>query len=159
MKTLIIYDSLYGNTRAIAEAVNQHIFGDSEVLNVRDVENVAWQDLDLLFVGSPTHGGRPSPLIRDFLAALPTDSLTDVRVAAFDTSVPAAGANYLTRLAISLLGYAARHILDGLEQKGGTIIAEPEHFFVLDKEGPLQEGEIERATRWGKEVSEQVSLD
>jgi len=65
-------------------------------------------------------------------------------VTAFDTRLP-------TRL-VGIFGYAAARIADSLKRNGGTLIAPPEGFFVKGKEGPLKEGELERAAGWAKEI-------
>jgi len=51
-----------------------------------------------------------------------------------------------------LFGYADKPILDGLKKKGGEEIVPSEGFFVLDSEGPLEKGEIERAVVWLKQI-------
>jgi len=66
-------------------------------------------------------------------------------VAAFDTR--------LTSKFVRIFGYAAVRIADSLKRNGGTLIASTEGFFVKGKEGPLKEGELERATRWAKEIA------
>jgi len=65
-------------------------------------------------------------------------------VAAFDTR--------LTTRLVGIFGYAAARIANSLKRNGGTLIASPEGFFVKGKEGPLKEGELERAARWAKEI-------
>jgi flavodoxin I len=49
---------------------------------------------------------------------------------------------------VNLFGYAAQPIARGLQKKGGKLVGTPEGFFVKDKEGPLEEGELERAAGW-----------
>jgi hypothetical protein len=48
-----------------------------------------------------------------------------------------------------LTGSAAKTMARKLGRRGYRIVAEPESFFVLDTEGPLKEGELDRARRWG----------
>jgi flavodoxin I len=50
--------------------------------------------------------------------------------------------------------YAAGKIADSLKKKGATLMASPEGFFVKGKEGPLKEGELERAAGWAKGILE-----
>lgn len=157
MKTIVIYDSLFGNTKAIAEAVGKALGPDAVVENVRDVIPASLQGTDLLIVGSPTHGGRPSEATKNFLKSILSGSLKETRVAAFDTrgSIEDQGA-FVKRL-VNFLGYAAKHILKTLQEKGGAAIAEPEGFIVQGKEGPLKEGELERAAAWAQELSRKAS--
>ncbi len=47
-------------------------------------------------------------------------------------------------------GYAAPRIVEALKKKGGNLVVPPEGFLVKDREGPLKEGELERAATWAK---------
>jgi hypothetical protein len=51
---------------------------------------------------------------------------------------------------VSVFGYAAKPIADRLVRKGGELVGEPMGFIVLDAEGPLKEGELERAASWAE---------
>ena len=66
MKTLVVYDSLYGNTEEIARAIGDAITGDVKVLRAGEASPPISETFDLLIVGSPTHGGRPTQAIQDF---------------------------------------------------------------------------------------------
>ena len=143
MKVLIVYDSVYGNTEKIAKAVGDAITGEVKVLRVGEVNSSELKTFDLLIVGSPTQGGRPTLAIQEFLK-IPEPIIRGVNVAAFDTRLS-------TRL-VGIFGYAAVRIADSMKRNGGTLIASPEGFFVEGKEGPLKEGELERAARWAKEI-------
>jgi flavodoxin len=98
--------------------------------------------LDLLVVGSPTLGGRPTPAVKTFLDRIPEGALAKVRVAAFDTR--------MTMWVAKLFGWAADRIAAGLAAKGGIAAAKPEGFIVKGREGPLADGERERAAVWAK---------
>ena len=65
MKVLIVYDSVYGNTEKIAKAIGDAITVKAKVLRVGEVNSSELKTFDLLIVGSPTHGGRPTPAIKD----------------------------------------------------------------------------------------------
>ena len=54
----------------------------------------------------------------------------------------------ILRPMISIFGYAAKPIADRLQAKGGQLIAAPEGFIVMDREGPLKPGELDRAAAW-----------
>ena len=60
MKTLVIYDSVHGNTRKIAEAIGEAVSGEVKVQRAGEVDASRLKEFDLLFVGAPTHGGRPN---------------------------------------------------------------------------------------------------
>ena len=95
---------------------------------------------DLLIAGSPTHGGFPTPGIDGLLKALP--ALAGAKVAAFGT-----------RTKRTVFGYAAPRIAKRLEKSGGKLVAPPERFLVLGMEGPLKEGELERAAGWANGIT------
>ena len=137
MKTLIVYDSVYGNTEKIAQAIGSAIAGEVKVVRVSEANSAKLKTINLLIVGSPTHGGRPTPAIQDFLNKISKPAIRDVNVAAFDTR--------LSMRLVGIFGYAAERIADSLKRNGGNPIASPEGFFVKGKEGPLKEGELERA--------------
>jgi flavodoxin I len=155
MKVLIIYDSMFGNTARVAQAMATALSNQTAV-SVRSVDDVKPEDLarlDLLIVGSPTQGFRPTPAIKKLLNSIPAQALKDVKVAAFDTriSIEDVGSRFLT-LMVNLFGYAAKPIADRLQKKAGKLVAPPEGFIVQGKEGPLKEGELERAVYWAKHI-------
>jgi flavodoxin len=142
MKTLVVYDSVYGHTKAIAQAVGDAIPGEVEVLHAGQANASELGAYDLLFVGAPTHGARPSPDAKAFLDQIQPFALKGIRVAAFDTR--------MTNKLITLFGVAAPKIAKELQQKGGTLVGSPAGFFVTGGEGPLKKGEVERASAWAK---------
>lgn len=144
MKALIIYDSTYGNTEKIARAIGEAIGGDARVVRARGANLSDKESWDLLVVGSPTLGGRASPDIQGFLDRLPDSVLKGMKVAAFDT-------RFSTRW-VGIFGYAAGKIASKLKEKGGNLVLPPEGFFVKGKEGPLKDGEMERAAGWAKGI-------
>ena len=146
MKVLIVYDSVYGNTEKIAKAIGGAITGDVKVLRLSEVNPAELAAVDLLVVGSPTQGGRTTPAIKEFLSKIPANALKNISVASFDTRLS-------TRL-VGIFGYAAGKIAESLKTKGGTLILPPEPFFVKGREGPLKEGELERAASWAKRLLE-----
>jgi flavodoxin len=146
MRTLIVYDSLHGNTEKIAQAIGGALGGEVSVRQAGGAGDVAEvKTFDLLIVGSPTHGGWFTEAIKGWLDQVPATALQGIRVAAFDTRTPP------TRLG-RLFGYAAPRIADRLEKKGGTLLAPPAGFFVKGIKGPLNEGEFERAAGWAQEI-------
>jgi flavodoxin I len=148
MKALIVYDSVYGNTEKIARAIAEAITpsGEVRVLRASEASPSELASIELLIVGSPTHGGRPTPPIQDLLNKVPKLSLQGINVAAFDTRIP-------TKL-VKVFGYAAGRIAGNLKKKGGTLVASPVGFFVAGGQGPLKEGELERAAAWAKGILE-----
>ena len=145
MKTLIVYDSQYGNTEKIARAIGDAI-PEARVLHASEANPSGLESVDLLIVGSPTHGSRPTPAIQDFIKRVP--ALNGTPVAAFDTR--------LTTVLAKIFGYAAGRIGKPLEKKGGTLVKPPEAFYVEGTKGPLREGELERAAGWAEEIAQSI---
>lgn len=158
MKIIIIYDSVFGNTREIALAIYQEVSKNhqAEMQAVNEVNPELFASAEYLIVGSPTRGFRPTPAISGFIKSLPKGSLSGKTVAAFDTRVKLDDIqSKALRFMVKTGGYAAKPILAQLVKKGGSQLGEPEGFYVKGEEGPLHEGEIERAMRWaGKLVCE-----
>jgi flavodoxin I len=146
MKALIVYDSVYGNTEKIAKAVGEAITpsGEAKVLRAGEANPSELTSVDLFIVGSPTHGGRPTPAVQDLLNKVP--KFQGINVAAFDTRSTSKFAR--------VFGNAAGRIARNLEKKGGTLVASPEGFFVTGTKGPLKDGELERAKAWAKGILE-----
>jgi len=153
MKGLVVYESGYGNTEQIARAMGEAL-GGVDVVRVTDVRPEQLADLDLLLVGSATRAFRPMPSMATFLSGLAAGSLSGVKVGAFDTrSLMGDNVPGILRFMAKLFGYAAPKIAKRLQAKGGAQGIEPTGFYVLDTEGPLQEGETERAAAWAKKAA------
>jgi flavodoxin len=151
MKALVVYDSVFGNTEQVAQAVAQALGPqeDVELLRASQVAPDRLARTELLVVGSPTRGFRPTEAVAALLKAVPSHALDAVRVAAFDTRFKAdeldsAGLRFLVKTG----GYAAKRIASQLKKAGGSLAAPPEGFYVEDTEGPLKAGELDRAKAW-----------
>lgn len=150
MKTLIVYDSLYGNTEKIAQAIGENLaLAKDKIISAKKLKNEDLKDIELLIMGSPTHAGQPTPTLKNVIANIPENSLKNINVMTFDTSIKSQDKNFLFKTFINMLGYAAKRTAKMLQDKGATIVGS-ETFFVKDKEGPLEEGEIKRAQDWIK---------
>lgn len=146
MRALVVYDSTYGHTEQIAQAIGEAIAG--QVSRVGQVVAADVAEFDVLILGSPTHGGQYTPEIQDLLAALPP--LKGTQVAVFDTRTATIWNRILP------FGYAAPRMARTLESNGGKLVAPPEGFVVLGIKGPLREGELERAAGWAKTIAAAV---
>ncbi|MGD2146795.1 MAG: flavodoxin family protein [Anaerolineae bacterium] len=126
--------------------LNHGIF---EVLHVDAVQVSQLGEYDLLIVGAPTHKAKPSDAVVEMLDNVLEGSLRGTSVAAFDTRLTpdAFPSRMLARLA-GLVGYAAPRIAKRLKNAGGRHVGKAEGFLVTGGEGPLQEGEVERAVEW-----------
>ncbi|MCK5042745.1 MAG: flavodoxin family protein [Candidatus Aenigmarchaeota archaeon] len=147
MNALIVYDSKFGNTEKIAEAIAEKLnsYGQAKTVLANKADPQELGDTDILIIGSPTQAWRPTIPIQSFIKNIPEETLNKIHVAGFDTRFKK------TRL---LTGSAARIITKRLEKKGADIIIPPESFFVSGMEGPLIEGEEKRASEWAKTIAE-----
>ncbi len=142
MRTLVVYDSQYGNTERIARAIGSAIPGEVETVLASKAGPALLKPFDLLVVGCPTQNSGATKAILSFVEEVPSQTLTAASVATFDT-------RYQSFLA-TLLGSGASKIADGIRKRGGTLVAPPEGFIVGGGKGPLKAGELERAGAWAK---------
>ncbi|MFC4061330.1 flavodoxin family protein [Planomonospora corallina] len=163
MRALVVFESMFGNTQAIAEAVAEGLTTrmDVELAEVSDAPTVIADDVDLIVVGGPTHAfgmSRPSTRqsaaeqapggliskgagLREWLTALDRRPAR-VTAAAFDTRVKNPW----------VPGSAARGAAKHLRRHGFPVVTEAHSFYVAGTSGPLLEGETERARNWGAEL-------
>jgi len=150
---LLIYDSYFGNTEKIAQAIGSVLGEDVPVKRPSDVKVEELSGLEYLVVGAPTRAFRPSDAIKVFLKTIPPGALKGVKVAAFDTRMDPEGVgNPILKFMAGIFGYAAEPIAKSLVKKGGALVGEPAGFIVLGSKGPLRDGELERAAEWAKSL-------
>lgn len=149
MKTVVIYDSAFGNTAMIARRISA-ILGmhtPSQVMSVKAAGDLVFEPGDVLVVGSPTQAWSTTPTLLAWLLAFQPGSLKGVAVAAFDTRFQKP--RWLT-------GSAARKIATVTHRIGATLLMPAESFFVQGKEGPLVAGELERAETWTEALFQEI---
>jgi flavodoxin len=145
MNAWVVYDSEYGNTEKIARVIGDALGPDGQVVRAGGVDPADLEIVDLLVVGSPTHGGGPTEGVQGLLNRLGGSLPAGIRVAAFDTRLAARW--------VRIFGYAAPKIAGALEEAGATLVAPAEGFVVKGREGPLKDGELERAADWAMGLS------
>lgn len=165
MRSIVVYESMFGNTREVAEAVAQGIEPviPVETLEVGSAPPLQGLVVDLLIVGAPTHAfglskestrrdasertGRSlistGPGLREWLDAA---QACDLVVAAFDTHVKKP----------NLPGWASHAAEKRLRRLGCRPASKAVTFYVDGLQGPLLTGETERARTWGHEVAQWV---
>ncbi len=153
MKSLIIYDSWFGNTEKVARAIRDTLDNGVKVVHVEKAKPSLLKEADLLIIGTPTHGGKPSINTQKLLNKLDDDLLKGTSIAVFDTRFDPNRHGAFLKLLTGVIGYAAPKMAKQLEKLGGKIVSSPEGFIVVDKEGPLKDGELKRARKWGKSLS------
>lgn len=167
-RALVVYESIFGDARKIAEAVAEGLKGSHDVDVIAASEAPKEVDVDLLVVGGPNHGfSMPRESTREGAVKqygavvedtkhglhewLDTVQLAQgTRAAAFDTR------SDHPKLLIKM-DHASKTEEKLLKGLGATLVADAEHFYVTDAKGPLVDGEEERASRWGRSLAEKVS--
>lgn len=151
MKSVVVYESAFGNTEAIAFAIRDALqqYGEAAAYSTGEFSPAQLSAYDLIVAGSPTQKFNMLPGMRTFLDAIPAGTLKGKQVAAFDTRIDIHKVNnrFLTFM-VKLFGYAAAPIARKLRKKGGKLRLDPAGFFVDDTKGPLTEGELIRAGKW-----------
>jgi flavodoxin len=145
VKVLVVYDSKWGNKELIANAVAAAIGKNAKAIKIDDLEIIKKETMDLLIIGSPVIGGKPTKLMQEYIKGIPQTVTKKVRVATFDTR--------MTMKFAQKFGFAAVRIANELKDQGNTLISEPMGFIVIGQKGPLAEGELERASKWGKDLA------
>ncbi|MEU6973929.1 flavodoxin domain-containing protein [Kitasatospora aureofaciens] len=173
MHTVIVYESMYGDTREIAEAIAEGIHQADptaavDCLPVAEADRETTRSADLLVVGGPTHmHGMSSGLSRRMAvaaeahrqdrepaAAEARETAEGPGLRAWFHDLPQAGsgacaAAFDTRVDMPRAGGAANGIARRLSGHHYEMVAEPEGFIVEDNDGPLRAGELARARAWG----------
>lgn len=151
MKTLVVYFSKFGNTQQVAEAIAIRMQAQGPVQTISSDELTVddLQEVDLVVMGSPTHNMNLPKAVKPVFERLPRRVLPGTPVAAFDTSYKMSWwLNHFT---------ASKRLARKLRKLGGKLVVPPEIFHVMEREGPLYEGEIERAQVWATSILEQMA--
>ena len=164
MKALVVYESMFGNTERLARAVADGLAAGGAEVHVRPVAQAGGVvDYDLVVLGAPTHAfslSRPSTRadavrqgadparvgssgLREWLDELPETGPAP-RFATFDSR--AAKARHLP-------GSAARRTARALRSGHHPVSTRPASFYVRDVDGPLLDGEEDRARDWGRQLA------
>ncbi|MCP2248036.1 flavodoxin family protein [Lentzea aerocolonigenes] len=159
-RALVVYESMFGNTGLVAEAVAEGLRTGMTVdlVEVGSAPPVLGEEVELLVVGGPTHafsmskpGTRADAArqgadaraaagagLREWVDQVGKGTARPV-VVAFDTKVKRP----------RLPGSAARAALTRLRRAGFRTVKPAENFYVGGTKGPLVDGELDRARNWG----------
>ena len=160
MKAIVVYESHWGNTAAIARAIAEGLGPEARALSTAEATGEAIAGADLIVAGAPLFGfSLPTESMVKGLASnvggnRATRSLPSID-ACLARALPAGdgrAAAFETRIWWSP-GSAAKTILDKLGAAGYHPAAKPQRFVVKGKYGPLREGELEKAKTWGVELA------
>lgn len=161
MKAVVVYESLWGNTAAIAKAIAEGIGPDARALSTAEARPEDAADADLIVAGAPLLGfNLPTQAMRDGIRQSPANPPTPPDLSAplmrsWLERVPHGSggcAGFETRIWWSP-GSAAKKIASELEAVGYHAVAGPGKFVVTGRYGPLKDGEIERARAWGAQLA------
>ena len=171
MNAIVVYESMYGNTRRVADAIAEGL-GGADVMAVADADAERVAQADLLVVGGPTHMHGMTTALSRRIAAEAAHEDGDAVLEPGATSGPGlrawlsdrsgdghAAAAFDTRLDRSpaMAGAAARGIARRLRHRGYELLTHPVSFLVADAEGPPAEGELDRARDWGAHLAEELA--
>ena len=162
MKAVVVYESLWGNTAAIAKAIAEGVGPDARALSTDEATTDALAGADLVVAGAPLLGfNLPTEDMRKSIADNPTMPDADVAHPSMRSCLEGLpkgsgrGAGFETRIWWSP-GSAAKKIAAGLEGAGYSAAAKPEKFLVTGRYGPLKDGEVERARQWGARLAQDI---
>lgn len=150
MNVLVVYYSKFGNTQRVADAIADELksAGSVRTLSADRLTAAQMQEVDLVVMGTPTHRMNLPEIVRPVFEELPRGILRGVPAAVFDTSYKMSA--FLARFT------AAKKLSSKLRRLGGKPIVPPETFHVMESEGPLYDGEIERARLWAGSILERL---
>ena len=158
MKAIVVYESHWGNTAAIAKAIGEGIGPDARVLTTSEATAAAMEGVDLIVAGAPLLGfSLPTDSMIKGLSSEtskggPPPDLSHPSMRAWLETVPAgkgAAAAFDTKISWSP-GNAAKAILAKLAELGYEAAAKPQRFVVNGRYGPLKPGELERGKGLGR---------
>ncbi len=175
MKAVVVFESMYGNTHAVADEIATGLSALGEVV-VGSTDQIppSTFDGDLLVVGGPTHvhgmsskssrhaaaeaadadpeldldESASAPGLRSWLKQLPPGN--DTAAAAYDTRIDQP---------TLITGSAAKGIGKRLRHHGFSLVGDPMSFLVADSSGPLVPGELERARAWGEQLATRLGAE
>jgi flavodoxin len=147
MTTLVVYESLWGNTAAIARAIAEGIGADARALSTADATPELVASARLIVAGAPLLGFTlPTGGMRATIGK--GEPKAPTRPDLSHPSMRTCFATFETRIWWSP-GSAAKNMAKLLAARGLKPVAAPQKFVVTGRYGPLKDGEIERARQWG----------
>jgi len=160
MKAIVVYESLWGNTAAVARAIAEGIGPDATALSTSDAVGDRLDGAELVVGGAPLLGfSLPTDAMRESIRTTPgvptPPDLCAPSMRSWLSGLTSGGgrcAAFETRIWWSP-GSAAKAIQAELEAAGFDVAAKPEKFIVTGKYGPLKDGELDRARAWGAQLA------
>jgi hypothetical protein len=156
MNAVVVYESHWGNTEAVARAIADGIGPEARAMNTDEATAQALAGVDLVVAGAPViafalpRDGARRQIAGDVKAPRPPD-VSHPLLRTWLDALPAGdgwGAAFETRIWWSPRG-ATGTIEAKLKRAGYRRLAKAERFIVTGGYGPLRDGELERARAWG----------
>ena len=163
MHAIVVYESVWGNTAAVARAIAEGLGDETRACATDEVVPEAVARADLIVAGAPVFGfGLPTEQMRKNIGRSESDAdLSHPSLRSWLDGLPTGhgrSAAFETRIWWSPKG-ATGTIEKSLEAHGYPPVARAAKFVVRGKEGPLREGELERAKAWGRELRAAIDGD
>jgi len=160
MKVIVVYESHWGNTASVAKAIAEGFGAEAQVLTTDEASPSAVADADLIIAGAPVMAfnlpsDRMLAAVADDVKAPSPPDLSHPSMRSWLDRLPAGhgrSAQFETGLRWSP-GGATGAIGRKLEDAGFKRLAKGRRFVVKGSYGPLRDGELERAKRWGNELA------
>ena len=162
MKAVVVYESHWGNTAAVARAIASGIGPETPVLATDEATGSVLADADLIVAGAPVIAFRlATDSMRERIAEDAQDAPSNPDLAHpsmrdWLDRIPARkglAAAFETRIHWSP-GGAIGSIERGFHKAGYRRVAKGRKFFVTGSYGPLRDGELEAARAWGAELTQ-----
>jgi Flavodoxin domain len=160
MHAIVVYESVWGNTAAVARAIAEGFGPEAHAYPTDEVPKEAVASADLIVAGSPVFAfSLPTEAMRDNILRTESDpssppDLSHPSLRSWLEKLPVGhgrSAAFETRIWWSPRG-AAGTIQKKLTGLGYAPIARAAKFVVRDKYGPLRDGELDRAREWGRDL-------
>ena len=160
MKAVVVYESHWGNTAAVAKAIAEGLGPDARTMDTDAATAAALAGVELIVAGSPVIAfALPRESMKVQIAGdTKAPTLPDVShplLRAWLDELPAGrgwGAAFETQIWWSPRG-ATGTIESKLKQAGYPRLAKGERFIVSGAYGPMKDGELDRARAWGAELA------
>lgn len=151
MKKLVVYDSYFGNTAAIAERIAHELECDHIKIHAFDANTL--NQYDLIVIGSPTRMFTTTKAIRQLVKNL---ERFDQKIVFFDTRMKIEEAPKVLKWLSSKFGYSNDTLEKVLKKRKRKVFVDSGRFYVQDTEGPLFEEELHNAEAFSKTITSRL---
>jgi flavodoxin len=150
-KILILYDTVYGNTKKVAMALSRGLEAGNcyvDCISIQEVDILEINNYDVIGIGSPTHFQGVPKSMKLYLKKIKSLNMKKKQGFAFET-----------KREFPLAGSAAKKIMRVLKSLNFTIIHPAITSIVVDKEGPLQDKSLDKIEQIGLRISDNITIN